>query len=173
MVGFVLVAQPSFVFGGMQNSEEQFHTSFYRLLGSFLAFMSAVSLASACIIVRKLGPTVPVTLSMLYSGWEGVLYTLVFATIARIDLIPCFQSLGVMFGCGIFYSLGQAFQTLALQREKAGPITLIQSSQVLFSFILEYFVLGELPNFLTAIGSGLITVSCVALSVKSIIKALK
>ena len=98
---------------------------------------------------------------------------MIYMAIAGIDLIPCFQSLPLMFASGISVFIGQIFRTMALQREKAGTISLIQTSQVIYSFILQYIFLGEVPTLLGGIGAGLIFLSCVTLAIKNILKSIK
>ena len=170
MGGFLLVAQPSFVFGNLLDEE---HSSPYRIVGALFAFGSAMCAGLAAVVIRKLGPGVHFMSSMLYAAWEGVVFITLYLAITGQSLIPCLHSLAPMLGCGVMYLLSQALQTLALQREKAGPITLIQSSQVVFSFLLQYIFLGEIPNVLCAVGAGLILFSCVALAIKNMMKNLK
>ena len=172
MGGFLLVSQPAFIFGGPEDDPMHFHYP-YRVVGSLLALSGAIMASVAVITVRKLGPGVHFSLSMLYAGLEGTIVVLIYIGIARLNPIPCFHSLPLMFGCSICYFVGQIFRTLALQREKAGTISLIQSSQVIFSFVLQYIFLNEVPNALGGIGAGLIFLSCVVLAVKSIVKAVK
>ena len=170
VIGFVLVAQPSFIFGGL---EDAVHASQFRIVGVLFAVGAAACTAVEAVIVRKLGTGVHFMTSMLYACWEGATFVVLFLTISGESLLPCIHSLPTMLGCGCGYLLSQAFGTLALQREKAGSIALIQSSQVIFSFTLEYIFLGVVPNFLCVIGAGLILLSCVALTTKNILKTLR
>ena len=170
--GFVLVAQPDFIFGAPEDEPNHFHYP-YRIVGSLLALVASVMVSIAVVIIRKLGRGVHFSLSMLYAGLNGVIATLIYMGITGVSLIPCFQSLPVMFASAVAFFLGQMLRTLALQREKAGTISLIQTSQVIYSFILQYFFLGEVPTLLGGIGAGLIFLSCVALGIKGIVKAVK
>ena len=171
LIGFVLVTQPSFLFGS-QDEENQFHFS-YRIIGSMLALTASITVSLAIVIVRKLGAGVHFSLSMLYAAWEGVVFVLIFMGIAGISPIPCFHSLPYILACVVLFFLGQIFRTVALQREKAGTISLIQTSQVIFSFINQYIFLGEVPTLIGGIGAGLILISCVILALKSILKAVR
>ena len=171
LIGFVLVAQPSFLFGS-KDDDNHFHFS-YRIVGSLLALTASITASFAIVIVRKLGSGVHFSLSMLYAAWEGVIFVLIFMAIAGISPIPCFHSLPHVLGVAVLYFLGQVFRTVALQREKAGTISLIQTSQVIFSFALQYIFLGEVPTLIGGIGAGLILISCIILALKSIFKAVR
>ena len=170
IVGFLLIAQPAAIFDGLDNHEQN---SSSRIIGAFLSFSAAILCAFASVIVRKLGSGVHFTLTMLFAAWEGVLFTVVFMASAGQSMLPCLYSLAPIMGCSFFYLCGQAFQTLALQREKAGPVTVIQTSQVVFSFLFQFIFLGEVPNILCAIGASLILISCITLAMKSILKNMK
>ena len=172
MVGFVLVAQPSFIFGGIQDHESQ-HYSWERVLGSMFALAASLGAALSTIVVRKLGPGVHFTLSLFYASWEGVLYVVIYILIAGQTWLPCWSSMPYILGCTFAFLISQTFRTLALQREKAGPVTLIQTSQVVFSYLLQFIFLHEVPSLLGGIGGGLILCSCVALAMKSLIKLSK
>ena len=170
LVGFVLVTQPSFLF--RSQNENQFHFS-YRIVGSLLALTAAITMSLVIVIFRKLGAGVHFSLSMLYAAWEGIVFIVIFMAIAGISPIPCFHSLPYMLGCAVLFFLGQIFSIMALQREKAGTISLIQTSQVVFSFILQYIFFGEVPTLIGGIGAGLILISCIILALKNISKALR
>ena len=167
-----MIAQPDFIFGNAEDDPVHFHYP-YRIVGSLLALTASVLASTAVVIIRKLGRGVHFSLSLLYAGIEGVIVVMIYMAIAGINLIPCFQSLLLMFASGISVFVGQIFRTMALQREKAGTISLIQTSQVIYSFILQYIFLGEVPTLLGGIGAGLIFLSCVALAIKNILKSIK
>jgi len=168
--GFLLVAQPAFIFGEEEDDSRHLHYS-YRIVGSLLALSGSITASASVVVVRKLGRGIHFSLSMLYAGWEGAIVVIIFMLIADIDPIPCSQSLPLILACSIAFFIGQIFRTVALQREKAGTISLIQTSQVIYSFILQYIFIGEVPTLLGGIGAGLIFLSCVALAIKGIVKA--
>ena len=169
MVGFVLVAQPSFIFGGIQDHESQ-HYSWERALGSMFALAASLGAALSTIVLRKLGPGVHFTLSLFYASWEGVLFVVMYTVIAGQTWLPCWSSMPYILGCAIANFVALTFRTLALQREKAGTVTLIQTSQVVFSYLLQFIFLHEVPSLLGGIGGGLILCSCIALALKNILK---
>ena len=172
MTGFLLIAQPSAIFGNLPDAMVV-HDDESRTFGVLLALLAAISAASIAVIVRKLGTAVHFSQFICFVSWEGVLIVVVFMGITGKSPLPCFSSFPSLFGCAIGYFVGQVFRTLALQKGKAGPITLIFASQVVFSFLLQYIFLGEVPNILCAIGAFMIMFSCVALAVKGIFKAIR
>ena len=169
LVGFVLVAQPSFLFGGFNDAlDTQFDSS--RVIGVIFALLGAFSAAIVSVIVRKMGPGVHVLLSMMYTAWEGPLFILLYLLASGENPFPCWDSFPYMMASGMCYILSQGLSTIALQREKAGPITLVLSSQVVFSFLLQFIVFGEIPNAFCVVGASLILISCIALGLKSFLK---
>lgn len=170
MAGFVLVAQPSFLFGEIENGNETHRDDSLRVIGVLFALLASLSITTACIVIRKMGSNVHVLLSMTYTAWEGPVFVIFYLLVSGESLLPCWNNFPYIVAVSLCYLLSQGSQTLALQREKAGPITLIQSSQVVFSFLLQFIVLGEVPNLLCAVGAGLILTSCVVLGLKSFLK---
>jgi len=72
--GFILVAQPPFLFG---ESDDVNHSSSSRIIGALIGLSAAILSATVCVILRKLGSSVHFTLPMLYSGVEGTILKLV------------------------------------------------------------------------------------------------
>ena len=65
-----------------------------------------------------------------------------------------FQSeLWAVFLCGPNSLIAQSFLTLALQYEKAARVSIVNTSQILFAFLLQVYLLKEPTNFYSIIGS--------------------
>jgi len=169
LIGFVLVAQPTFIFGGLLSPHAP-HLQGFRWLGIIYALISSISAGIATIIVRKLGFNVHFSLTLLYYSVENVLFIVSFRLIAGQTFTFCSNYL--LFA-GLSLVAGQALTTMALQRQKAGPVSLIRSSEIVFLFLLQYLVMGEVPTVIGGIGATLILFVCVMLSIKSFWKTLK
>ena len=170
LIGFTLVAQPSFIFGESAHDE---HLEGLRWLGIIYALTCSISAALVGVIVRKLGLKVHYSLSLLYYAWENAFIVVSFKLLTGQTLSFCSNHLGITISAGLTMFIAQALTTLALQREKAGPVSLIRSSEVVFMYLFQYIVMGEIPTLLGGIGAGLILCVCVMLSIKSIWKAVK
>lgn len=173
LAGFVLVAQPSFIFGGFNNDVVSHQNEEFRMLGAVLAVSAAILAGLISVILRKIGTAMHFSQSMLHAGWEGALFSAVLIAANGSNFLVCFHSFSTIIGCSISLFFCQLCRTVALQLEKAGTVSLIQSSQVVFSFILQYIFLNEVPNLLCIVGSSLILISCVALGIKNIFKTIK
>jgi len=77
--------------------------------------------------------------------------------------IPCLNDLLLMFASGASTFLSQIFMTLALQMERAGPVTLIQASQIIIAFAFQAIFFDAAISTYSIVGSCLILLSSVAL----------
>ena len=118
------------------------------LLGGFCA-------GTAFTFVRKLGT----------HGVRGAQIVFYFSFISSIALLPiCFlqfrplsaEQLLFLTGAGLCAAVGQIFVTKAYSYAPAKEISVFDYSQVIFSAILGFVILGELPDIYSFIGYALI-----------------
>ena len=118
------------------------------LLGGFCA-------GTAFTFVRKLGT----------HGVRGAQIVFYFSFISSIALLPiCFlqfrplsaEQLLFLTGAGLCAAVGQIFVTRAYSYAPAKEISVFDYSQVIFSAILGFVILGELPDIYSFIGYALI-----------------
>ena len=118
------------------------------LLGGFCA-------GTAFTFVRKLGT----------HGVRGAQIVFYFSFISSIALLPiCLlqfrplsaEQLLFLTGAGLYAAVGQIFATKAYSYAPAKEISVFDYSQVIFSAILGFVILGELPDIYSFIGYALI-----------------
>lgn len=165
IVGVVLIARPSFMFPSNDNDFE----SGTRIIGVSLAFGGSILVSVAYIVVRKMGTEVHVMLSLFYYSWEGAVISFLYLVFTQDSAIPCLSDIPYIVGIAVLGLLGQVLTTMALQREKAGPVTLIHTTQIIMGFLLQYFVLGVVPYASSAIGASLILISTGSLTIRKIV----
>ena len=172
VIGFILVAQPTFLFGGILSPHAP-HLEGFRWLGIAFALTCSICSAFSFVVVRKLGLNVHFSLSMLHYSFINSFVVICFRLLTGKTFAFCFNHLPVTILAGLLFFVSQILSTMALQRQKAGSVALIRSSEVVFLFLLQYLVMGVVPTILGAIGAGLILFVCVMLALKSICKAMK
>ncbi|ODN04298.1 Solute carrier family 35 member G1 [Orchesella cincta] len=103
------------------------------------------------------------------------LVTFFYGLISVIECGICAISIGVFqfpltlehwllaFGLGALAFAGQSLFTLALKFEDAGPVALIRTCEVIFTFLWQIMFLGQLPDAFSVIGAFLILL-CVLLT---------
>ncbi|CAK8678083.1 unnamed protein product [Clavelina lepadiformis] len=169
-VGLMFVVQPPFIFGG---TSEDTDDKGAQLEGCIMALTAAVLLSIVYVILRKLGPGIHYTQSLFYYSTIGCVVVTVQLKIAGESLIPCRHHLLILSGSALLSSLGQIFETLALQRADAGPIASVGTSQLVLAFILEYLILGVTPSLYSCIGAALILIATVAQTLEATRKSTK
>ena len=168
VVGTIFITQPPFIFGYISN-ENQFPFS-VRIYGVLLAaFASAVS-AICFVVVRKLGPEVHFSKSVFYFSWIGAAFSSIYIGVLGQSFTTCYQNLPLLVGGSFLLFLAQCFLTLAYQREIAGRVALVQTTEIPIAFLLEFFCLGTAPTFYGVIGATLVLLCFILLAIKSIIK---
>ena len=169
-VGTVFITQPPFIFGSQGQGQIPFAT---RIFGVLWAAVSSIATAVCFVVIRKLGPAVHFSKSVFYFSWIGVVFTLMYLGITGKPFLTCFQSLPLLAGGSFLLFLAQCFLTLAYQREIAGRIALVQTTEVPLAFLLEYCILGTTPSLYSFIGAALILLCFILLSIKSILRAVR
>lgn len=127
-----------------------------------LLLLAAIANAFYQLLTRKLPGDTPHT-TLFYSGLVGtiVLTIAVVATGTRIDIAPTEVFLFVMLGClagfGHFCLIG------AFLRAPASMVAPFTYLHMIWATLYGYFIFGQLPDGLSAVGMAVIVVSGVAL----------
>lgn len=163
--GVLLIAQPSFLFA---NSESIEGASDAKVLGSIFSLLSAILSASVLIIMRKLGSYNMPSLTMLtfYSIYGACFSAFLTSIFQQWSLPGCGWDRMILLSNGIAHFSSQILIYLALKTERASTVALVHSSDILFSFTLEYLFFGVIPDYLTVIGAFVIIVSFVGITLK-------
>ena len=166
--GVVLVARPKGIFGDLELDLGEKRDSLERNLGIGLALISAFFASSAFITIRYIGKRAKPQQLINY-------FSLVCIFLSLLSLLPIFQLKPWILPCHLktYAGLlllstaayaGQIFLSRALQLEKAGKISTLNYTQVVFAFLLEWSVLGTSPNFWSILGSLIIGISVMTVS---------
>ncbi|XP_078499515.1 solute carrier family 35 member G1 [Lissotriton helveticus] len=160
ITGVVLIARPPFLFGTQFEYIEGDYTT--HLKGTLAAVASAIGAASTIVVLRKMGKSVHYSLSI----WYYAIFGLVECTIALFIMgewtIPfCGIDRWFLIAIGLLGIGGQTFLVKALQVEKAGPVAVMRTMDVVFSFIFQYLFLNYSPTW-WSVGGALCVVASTA-----------
>src|ERR1035437_9366839 len=75
-----------------------------------------------------------------------------------------FKNIFVMIFSGIFYMGAMLFYLRAIQSSEASVVAPMFQISVLFTFVLGYLILGEMPTWTNTLGAGIIVVGALMLS---------
>ncbi len=154
MAGVVLVARPSFLFGGF--------TAGLNLAAVGVALLGAIFAASAYTVVRKLGETE-----------HELVIVMSFPLVATPMAVPFMMAdvrmpspVGwlLLLAVGIFAQLGQIFLTKGLRAERAGRAMTMSYVQIVFAALWGVFFFGEIPGPLSILGALLVVAGTLAVS---------
>lgn len=152
MVGVVLIARPSFLFGA---DLDQTVGDPHRLVATLFALVGVVCASSVYIIIRFVGRRVHALVLVNYFASSTVVLSFI-----GLLVIPGIgfkgpegaKQWGLFTALGICGFLMQFLLTEGLQREAAGRATMMLYSQLLFSLIWEVVVWHQLPTLLSWMG---------------------
>lgn len=150
LVGVVLVAQPTVLFG--QGAAAPLPPGAVAV-----ALAGAVLSAGAYVTVRRLRAEAAMTVVFWFAA-ISVLLSLP-AVLLGGWVLPRGGEWFLLLGVGITTHLGQVFLTWALQREAAGRATTVGYLQILFAAGWGWLLFGQLPNRLSLAGGAVILVS--------------
>jgi drug/metabolite transporter (DMT)-like permease len=152
LLGVVLIARPSIVFGGDERLD---------LVAVGVALLGSIFSASAYVTVRKLARTEdPLTIVFYFAlvtvpgAVPGVLANAVWPTPAEWVLL---------LGIGLSAQAGQVYLTRGLQLEPAGRATAVGYLQIVFAAAWGALAFGEIPDVWTFAGALVILFSTLRL----------
>ena len=178
--GVFLICQPSFLLVSLTKFDKSsnqtvklFHHGSYSKLvnyiGIFLGLISAMAISCVAILIKKLSDlNVHYSVSVIYSSYIGLPTSLIISLIMyltntrNIDLSV--YDTTEKFAWQIFYSLSSAIcgcinqilVTMSNKHEDANKLALISTTNLFWSFVLQYLFLGIEANVYGATGALLI-----------------
>ncbi|XP_063966557.1 solute carrier family 35 member G1-like isoform X2 [Lytechinus pictus] len=158
--GVLLVIQPPFIFGGEQTST--------NILGPIFCLIVAAMVGLVFISLRKIGSyRIHPIVILIYFSSVGMVMSAVLSSALREWVIPrCGRDRILLILTGALQLMAQICLTLALRYEKATTVSLIRTSDVLFTFILDYLFFAIIPNAITISGALLIVGSLVGITLR-------
>ncbi|XP_075584777.1 solute carrier family 35 member G1-like [Dermatophagoides farinae] len=155
LTGVFIIAKPEFIFG---SESDVIHEM--RLEGIVLSVIASMTAAFSMIALRKL-KTTPVAVVVMWYSFTLVVCGSTYLTIANKWIMPnTTQIWSLLIAIGICGILDQYCITLAFQYEKAGPISVVRTFNIVLSFLWEVMLLNEDIEWTSILGACLIC-SCV------------
>ncbi|NXB97494.1 S35G1 protein, partial [Vidua chalybeata] len=152
VTGVILIARPPFLFGSHVTGIEGSYSD--HLKGTIAAIASTLSAASTIVILRKVGKSVHYFLSIWYYAVIGLIGCVIALFVLNEWRLPhCGRDRVFLILIGLLGLGGQVFLTKALQIEKAGPVSIMRTMDVVFAFILQVLFLNHLPTWWTVGGA--------------------
>jgi drug/metabolite transporter (DMT)-like permease len=173
LTGSILIAKPSFLFGqddGTNSSDVSYPT-----MGYLTAILGTCLGAAVFILIRRAGKGGVHTLQLLFSWCVfGILYSFVLGVIGPLVLgvgshfvvPPTWESWIYVLGVCIFGSLGHLLMNFAARHAPAGLASIIRSSGIMWSYVLEILVFHQVPQMMTVGGVSLILGSLAVIGIE-------
>ncbi|KAL2302961.1 hypothetical protein Nmel_010415, partial [Mimus melanotis] len=172
VTGVILIARPPFLFGSRVSGLEGSYSD--HLKGTIAAVASTLSAASTIVILRKVGKSVHYFLSIWYYAVIGLVGCVIALFVLNEWRLPhCGRDRVFLILIGLLGLGGQIFLTKALQIEKAGPVSIMRTMDVVFAFILQVLFLNHLPTWWTVGGALCVVASSSGTAIHILIWAVK
>lgn len=160
ITGVILIARPQFLFGSKDDDLEEDDSN--HMKGAIAAVACAVCAALTIVVLRKMGKSVHYLLSIWYYAAIGLIECLIALAVLGEWSIPyCGLDRWFVVFIGILGLCGQIFMVKALQIEKAGPVSIMRTTDVVFAFIFQAVFLHRTPTWWT-IGGAMCVVASTA-----------
>lgn len=163
--GVVLIARPTFLFGslGESSSTEQIWVP------TLLAVASAICHACSIVLTRKISKAVGTRVVVFYVAVVGSVISFAASLISNSGFkfpdCDTYDAVYVLAAGALGYS-GQLLVTKALTLEKAAIISLVRTTGIAFSFVLQLIVLNVIPDGLSIGGAILVLLCNVSIFIK-------
>ncbi|XP_029383506.1 solute carrier family 35 member G1 [Echeneis naucrates] len=162
ITGVILIARPPFLFGDHLRGIEGNYSN--HIKGTIAAFAGAVAAAFTFVVLRKMGKSVHYYLSVWYYAVIGLIECIITVSVLGEWKIPsCGRDRWMLMLIAVLGIAGQSFLTKALQIEKAGPVALMRTVDVVLAFIFQFIFFNRAPT-LWSLGGAL----CVVMSTSGV-----
>uniref|UniRef100_A0A672JCK1 Solute carrier family 35 member G1 n=1 Tax=Salarias fasciatus TaxID=181472 RepID=A0A672JCK1_SALFA len=157
ITGVVLIARPPFLFGEALGGFETDYSK--HMKGAIAALAAAIAAACTFVILRKLGKSVHYYLSVWYYAVIGLIECIVVVSVLGEWRLPsCGRDRWLLVLIAVLGVGGQTLLTKALQLEKAGPVALMRTGDVVLSFMFQFVFFNRAPT-LWSLGGALCIVA--------------
>ncbi|XP_036936827.1 solute carrier family 35 member G1 [Acanthopagrus latus] len=146
LTGVILIARPPFIFGDHLRGIEGNYTN--HIKGTIAAFAGAVGAAFTYVVLRKIGKSVHYYLSVWYYAVIGFIECIITVSVLGEWKIPsCGRDRWLLMLIAVLGIAGQSFLTKALQIEKAGPVALVRTVDVVLAFLFQFIFFNRAPTW--------------------------
>lgn len=122
-------------------------------------FVGAIAAAFTFVVLRKIGKSAHYYLSVWYYAVIGLIECIITVSVLGEWKIPfCGRDRWMLMLIAVLGIAGQTFLTKALQIEKAGPVALMRTVDVLLAFIFQFIFFNRTPT-LWSLGGALCVVA--------------
>ncbi|KAJ0060457.1 hypothetical protein NL108_011898, partial [Boleophthalmus pectinirostris] len=169
LTGVILIARPPFIFGkhlsGIESNYSNhikgaiaafagatmhscLNVDFILTLTWCLMFTGAIGAACTIVILRKIGKSVHYYLSVWYYAVIGLIECIITVSVLGEWKIPaCGRDRWMLMLIAVLGIAGQSFLTKALQIEKAGPVALMRTVDVVLAFTFQFIFFNRAPTW--------------------------
>uniref|UniRef100_A0A3B4BDB0 Solute carrier family 35 member G1 n=1 Tax=Periophthalmus magnuspinnatus TaxID=409849 RepID=A0A3B4BDB0_9GOBI len=142
LTGVILIARPPFIFGKHLSGIESNYSN--HIKGAIAAFAAACTI----VILRKIGKSVHYYLSVWYYAVIGLIECIITVSVLGEWKIPtCGRDRWMLMLIAVLGIAGQSFLTKALQIEKAGPVALMRTVDVVLAFSFQFIFFNRTPTW--------------------------
>lgn len=146
LTGVILIARPPFIFGKHLSGIESNYSN--HMKGAMAAFAGAIGAACTIVILRKIGKSVHYCLSVWYYAVIGLIECIITVSVLGEWKIPsCGRDRWMLLLIAVLGVAGQSFLTKALQIEKAGPVALMRTVDVVLAFTFQFIFFNRAPTW--------------------------
>ena len=182
IIGVFLIAQPSFIFkqktqldyinncsflkSNVSNLMLNEDINFYRSLGIASGLFSAMFWAFVMVFLKKLAiKKVHYSVTIIYPAYIGIPVSILMSLSMYLtgnqkndmklieDVSSLIYQITFLICSGLFGVLSQILINISLKYEETTKVTMIYSTDLLFTFLFQYVILSISPNLLSTVGA--------------------
>ncbi|ODN02169.1 Solute carrier family 35 member G1 [Orchesella cincta] len=153
-IGVALITRPPLL-----TSEAEF--DFDNLIGVSLAFSCMLCITFTIITLKFLENIFHGIVKLVFGLWGTIQCLIVSRLCGTLSVPSGWSDVWKILATAVLFYLGQAFITLALKYEDAGPVGLFRSTEVIFCFVWQFLFLGVVPDIYSCVGAFLVLLGVV------------
>ncbi|ODN00887.1 Solute carrier family 35 member G1 [Orchesella cincta] len=153
VVGVGVIARPPILTG-----DDSFDTE--TLMGAGYAFVGMLTAAVSMVVLRYLRGVHVSMVTLTFGMWGTLISGIGSTIIERFDVPTTAEHIVLALCLAAATFFAQVGITIAMKYEQAGAVAIVRSCDTIFAFVLQFLILGTVPDLFSLIGAVLI-ISCV------------
>lgn len=164
LVGIYLITRPHEFFTGKETYQEgPFDlpvSPSERILGFVFCIVQAMAFACFGIMVRIIGSTINPLTTITLVLLQSIVISLVLMLFSGGFVFPSLHQVILLCLQAVFFFIGTILSTHAYNtaENKSNILVIVNYSQILYSILIDIFIIGDMPEWLSVIGTIIIVV---------------
>ena len=175
IAGIVLVAHPEAIFAAVSGTSDAARSDYFasRLAGTGVALLSCCCTVGVFLSARRVCHIHYAVLTFHAAFWGTIMSATITCVVGQWTIPANTAEWLYLLGVTTFGFVSILFVYQALRLEEAGAVSMVRTSEITFSYIMQIIFMGQYPNVYAAVGAVIISFTSVACGLRAWLRTRK